>query len=120
LAAIEWKATNLDWETPPSYGVGTSVDRNDLDSPNTYVLHNNYPNPFNPTTNISFSLPANEFVELSVYNVLGQKVATVLNQQMSAGTHSVSFNARGLASGVYIYQIRAGSFVQNKTMMLVK
>lgn len=120
LAAIEWKATNLDWETPPSYGVGTSVDRSDLDSPNAYVLHNNYPNPFNPTTNISFSLPANEFVELSVYNVLGQKVATVLNQQMTAGTHSVSFNARGLASGVYIYQIRAGSFVQNKTMMLVK
>lgn len=120
LAAIEWKATNLDWETPPSYGVGTSVDRTDLDSPNAYVLHNNYPNPFNPTTNISFSLPASEFVELSVYNVLGQKVATVLSQQMTAGTHSVSFNARALASGVYIYQIRAGSFVQNKTMMLVK
>jgi len=57
---------------------------------------------------------------LSVFNVLGQKVATILSQQMTAGTHSVAFNARNLASGVYIYQIRAGSFVQNKTMMLVK
>lgn len=121
LADVVWKADNLDWEFPPDYGLGTSIDRgNRFETPNAYALYNNYPNPFNPTTNISFNLPQSEFVELSVYNVLGQKVATILSQQMTAGTHSVSFNARNLASGVYIYQIRAGSFVQNKTMMLVK
>lgn len=121
VAPIVWKApTTLDFETPPDYGVGTSIEDGGFETPTEYVLFNNYPNPFNPSTNISFNLPASEFVELNVYNVLGQRVATILNQQMTAGTHTVAFNARNLASGVYIYQIRAGSFVQNKTMMLVK
>lgn len=121
VAAVEWKTpTTLDFEAPPQYGLGTSIEDRGFETPNEFTLFNNYPNPFNPTTNISFNLPGSEFVELSVYNVLGQKVATLLNQQMTAGTHTVAFNARNLASGVYIYQIRAGSFVQNKTMMLVK
>lgn len=121
VAPIVWKApTTLDFETPPDYGVGTSIEDGGFETPNDFVLFNNYPNPFNPSTNISFNLPSSEFVELNVYNVLGQRVATILNQQMTAGTHTVAFNARNLASGVYIYQIRAGSFVQNKTMMLVK
>lgn len=121
VAPIVWKApTTLDFETPPDYGVGTSIEDGGFETPNDFALFNNYPNPFNPSTNISFNLPASEFVELNVYNVLGQRVATILNQQMTAGTHTVAFNARNLASGVYIYQIRAGSFVQNKTMMLVK
>jgi hypothetical protein len=121
VAEIVWKApTTLDFEAPPQYGLGTSIDGGGFELPNEFTLFNNYPNPFNPSTNISFNLPSSEFVELSVFNVLGQKVATILSQQMTAGTHSVAFNARNLASGVYIYQIRAGSFVQNKTMMLVK
>jgi len=121
VSPIVWKEpTTLDFETPPDYGVGTSIEDGGFETPTDFALFNNYPNPFNPSTNISFNLPASEFVELNVYNVLGQRVATILNQQMTAGTHTVAFNARNLASGVYIYQIRAGSFVQNKTMMLVK
>lgn len=120
LNPIEWKWRNLDWESPPEYGLGNSIGRGDGTLPTTITLHNNYPNPFNPTTNISFTLPVTENVQLDVYNVLGQRVATLLNQQMTAGTHTVAFDARNLASGVYIYQLRAGSFVQNKTMMLVK
>jgi hypothetical protein len=121
VAMIQWKApTTLDFETPPNYGLGTSIDDGRFETPSSFALFNNYPNPFNPSTNISFNLPSSEFVELNVFNVLGQRVATVLSQQMTAGTHTVAFNARNLASGVYIYQIRAGSFVQNKTMMLVK
>jgi hypothetical protein len=121
VAEIIWKVpTTLDFEAPPTYGLGTSIEDGNFETPNAFQLFNNYPNPFNPSTNISFNLPSSEFVELSVFNVLGQKVASVLSQQMTAGTHSVAFNARNLASGVYIYQIRAGSFVQNKTMMLVK
>jgi len=120
VAPIVWKATDLDFETPPTYGLGTSIEDGGFETPTDFALFNNYPNPFNPSTNISFNLPSSEFVELNVYNVLGQRVATILNQQMTAGTHTVAFKARNLASGVYIYQIRAGSFVQNKTMMLVK
>jgi hypothetical protein len=120
LNPIVWKANNLDFETPPSYGVGSSVDREELNSPSAYILHQNYPNPFNPTTNISFTLPVSENVQVSVYNVLGQRVAILVNGAMAAGTHTVNFNAANLASGVYVYRIQAGGFTQTKSMMLVK
>lgn len=109
----------LDFPAPPDYGLGVSVLRPGT-TPDRFTLHSNYPNPFNPTTNISFTLPMSQNVEVVVYNVLGQRVAVLANQLMAAGTHTMTFNAAGLASGVYIYQVRAGSIVQNKTMMLVK
>ena len=120
LSPIEWKATNLDFEAPPSYGLTTTSIRETLEQPSAYVLHNNFPNPFNPTTNISFTIPMTENVQLNVYNVLGQRVATLVDGMMTAGTHTVNFNAANLASGVYIYQLRAGNFTQSRTMMLVK
>jgi subtilisin family serine protease len=119
LNPITWKATNLDFEAPPEYGLEVSIDREST-MPGEFALYQNFPNPFNPTTNISFTLPLSENVQLSVYNVLGQRVATLVNGTMPAGTHTVNFNAANLASGVYIYSIRAGNFVQNRTMMLVK
>jgi WD40 repeat protein len=99
-----------------------SIDRptSDIDIAQGYVLNQNYPNPFNPSTTISFTLPASERVQLSVYNTLGQRVATLVNDVMPAGTHSVNFNAANLASGVYIYQIQAGTYVSSRTMMLIK
>ena len=88
--------------------------------PKVYALQQNYPNPFNPTTVINFALPKASDVHLSVYNILGQKVTELVNSKMVAGNHSVNFNATHLASGVYIYRIKAGNFVSVKKMLLLK
>ena len=85
-----------------------------------FSLANNYPNPFNPSTKIQYSLPTNEFVSLKVYDIIGREVATLVNQQQSAGVYDVNFNASNLTSGIYFYKIDAGSFVDVKKMMLIK
>jgi len=90
------------------------------DAPITYSLDQNYPNPFNPTTTIRFTIPEMQDVRLDVYNVLGQRVATLVNTQMTAGTHTIPFDASRLASGMYIYRLQAGGFVQQRKMMLIK
>jgi len=90
------------------------------DQPSEIVLYQNYPNPFNPSTQISFALPASEHVELSIYNVSGQKVAELLNQQMSAGVHQITFDAQSLSSGTYIYQLKTSDGVLSKKLMLIK
>jgi hypothetical protein len=90
------------------------------EKPETYTLQNNYPNPFNPQTRIKFSLPTSEFVRLQVYNTLGQQVRTLVNKPMEAGSHSVTFNAGSLPSGVYIYRIQTEKFTRSRKMLLVK
>ncbi len=99
----------------------TAIQRNpSAEVPNGFSLDQNYPNPFNPTTNIRFKIPSASNVHLAVYNVLGQKVATLVDNHMSAGVHVVQFNASQLSSGLYFYRLRAGNFVMNKKMMLIK
>ena len=88
--------------------------------PQEFQLTQNYPNPFNPSTRISFSIPNEEFVSLKVFNSLGQEVAELVSETITAGNYSVSFNAGGLTSGVYFYKIKAGSFTEIKKMMLIK
>ena len=88
--------------------------------PNKFELGQNYPNPFNPTTTINFTLGQASDVKLAVYNVLGQKVATLLDEHMSAGSYPIVFNASKLASGVYFYRLDAGNFTSIKKMMLLK
>lgn len=88
--------------------------------PEEFSLSQNHPNPFNPVTKISFALPEQEFVSIKVYDVLGQLVTTLLNDAKTAGYHEVAFNAGSLPSGTYIYEIRAGSFVEAKKMILLK
>jgi len=88
--------------------------------PDSFELSQNYPNPFNPSTTISFAIPKSANVELSVYNVLGEKVAELVNGSLSAGYHSVTFDASYLTSGIYIYRISAGNNVSVKKMMLMK
>lgn len=89
--------------------------------PADFALEQNYPNPFNPSTNINFALPQASKVTLTVYDMLGRKVATLINgDQLQAANHSVKFDASALASGMYIYRIEAGSFVSTRKMMLIK
>lgn len=92
--------------------------------PSKYELFQNYPNPFNPSTNIKFSLPEDAKIAINIYNILGEKVASVLNQEMKAGYHQVDFNSRSagysIASGVYIYTIETKNFSQVKKMILMK
>jgi C1A family cysteine protease len=88
--------------------------------PKTYNLAQNYPNPFNPSTIIKFALPKPERVNIDVYNIMGQKIETVLNEPMRAGYHEIEFNAQNLSSGVYFYRIEAGEFQQVKKMILLK
>jgi hypothetical protein len=88
--------------------------------PEKFALYQNYPNPFNPTTIISFDLPMSSRVKITVYNILGQRVATLLDARMDAGTHRVIFDAKILASGVYFYILKAGDFSSARKMVLLK
>ena len=88
--------------------------------PIQYSLSQNYPNPFNPSTIIKYSVPKQQLVTLKIYNMLGQEVATLVNNQQNAGNYEVTFNADRLASGIYFYTLNAGSFVSTKKMILLK
>jgi hypothetical protein len=88
--------------------------------PARYSLEQNYPNPFNPATNVEFNLPATSQVQLRVYNMLGQEVATLVNGTVVAGHHAVSFDGSHLASGIYLYRLVAGTYVSTMKMVLLK
>jgi hypothetical protein len=106
------------YSDPVSIQVPTSV--NQANVPTEFILEQNYPNPFNPTTTIKFSLPREGQVDLSIFNILGEQVATVVNGRMSTGYYSYQVDASKLASGIYFYRITAPDFVDTKRMMLVK
>ena len=80
----------------------------------------NYPNPFNPSTTIKFQIPNSSFVNLKVYDVLGNEVATLVNEEKPAGTYQLSFDASNLSSGIYFYKLQAGNIVETKKMILLK
>ncbi|HTK81165.1 MAG TPA: T9SS type A sorting domain-containing protein [Bacteroidota bacterium] len=88
--------------------------------PLAFVLHQNYPNPFNPRTTIRYELPASSNVTLKIYDLFGRTIATLVNGKQTAGLHSVEWNAGNFASGVYVYELRAGDFVASKKLLFVK
>jgi hypothetical protein len=92
----------------------------DISTPNKYELSQNYPNPFNPVTTINFSLPVAGNVKLSLYNLLGEELKTLVSGFNEAGIHTINFNANDLQSGLYLYKIEAGTFVQTRKMMVLK
>jgi hypothetical protein len=98
------------------------TDLEDLDHllPQVFTLEQNFPNPFNPSTMINYQLPMTNEVDLSIYNLLGQKVATLVSEKQQAGHHQVEWDASGFASGVYYYRIQAGEFVDVKKMILLR
>ncbi|NWG27607.1 MAG: T9SS type A sorting domain-containing protein, partial [Ignavibacteriaceae bacterium] len=105
----------------------TSVDDSVSEIPQSFLLFQNYPNPFNPITKIKYQIPASlnsskggTLVTLKVYDLLGSELATLVNEEKSAGTYEVEFDAEQLSSGIYFYQLKAGEFIQTKKMVLIR
>lgn len=141
MGSIMIKCTPDDYESDPRPYSGTlpdiGADETDVvtgverwqaaNIPQEYALYQNFPNPFNPRTVISYQLPArsaggpiSSSIELSIYNLLGQKVATLVSESQPAGIYKVEWDATGLASGVYLYRLEAGEFVQSKKLILMR
>ena len=97
----------------------TGVD-DDVVVPNGYELKNNYPNPFNPNTNIEFNIAESGKVSLVIYDVLGKEVKILVNEEKSSGNYKVTFNANSLSSGIYFYVLKAGGHIFTKKMCLLK
>ncbi|HDP99973.1 MAG TPA: T9SS type A sorting domain-containing protein, partial [bacterium] len=107
---------SLNW-----FGLGTSVDDNNLPTiAAEYSLQQNYPNPFNPETVINYSISQPGLVKLAVYNVLGQKVAELVNEHQTANSYKVTFDANNLTSGVYFYNLEVGDYSKTMKMMLLR
>jgi hypothetical protein len=99
---------------------GTGVTPSHDQIPASFVLNQNYPNPFNPSTKITYTVPEKTDLNLSVFNVLGEKVATLVDGPKNAGTYTVDFSATNLPSGVYYYRLKSGSFSETKNMVVMK
>ena len=97
----------------------TDVQENEFNI-NSFQLQQNYPNPFNPSTSIQYTLGNRQFVLLKIYNILGDEVATLVNEEKEQGVYDVTFDATGLSSGMYLYKLQAGSFVEMKKMIIIK
>jgi hypothetical protein len=121
LSSYLWAA-----EVQDTFGVmgfrDFTTDVNEIpgSTPSAYALEQNFPNPFNPGTTINFSIPTEGFVTLDVYNSIGQKVASLVNETKTAGSYTVGFDATNLTSGIYFYRISSGSFSETKKMILLK
>jgi hypothetical protein len=100
-------------------GVTAVIDEGNI-NPNDFSLSQNYPNPFNPSTKTRFTIPQTGFVSLKVYDVLGNEIATLVNENKPAGEYGVEFNGNGLTSSVYFYQLKSGKFIETKKMLLMK
>jgi hypothetical protein len=88
--------------------------------PDKFSLYQNYPNPFNPSTKIEFSVPSAGIVKLKVFDFLGREISTPINERLNTGTYSFDFDGSGLASGVYLYQLSSGEYLQTRKMILIK
>ena len=112
---------NTEWVSGvPGFLTSIESEKKTEDLPELYTLYQNYPNPFNPTTTISFTLPQAGKVTLEVYNILGERVIMLVNEELDKGHHSLKFNAGNLASGVYCYRLITGDFNQTKKFVLMK
>ena len=119
FTAIKSTGEIIDTFTITNQLVNVNAEKNQI-ALKSYVLENAYPNPFNPSTTISYYLPENSFVTLKVFDIVGNEVATLVNDELSAGKHEVEFNGEGLTTGIYFYQLRTEDFVQTKKILLLK
>jgi hypothetical protein len=101
-------------------GATVGIKNNGNEIADKYYLGQNYPNPFNPMTKIDFSIPESEFVTLKVFDILGREAASLVNQDLNSGVYTVDFDGTKLASGIYLYALKAGNYFEVKRMVLVK
>jgi N-acetylneuraminic acid mutarotase len=113
LATVEEYAPSSDLTSVEERSGATAV-------PSGYALSQNYPNPFNPSTRIEFSVPHSSYVTLKVFSLLGEEVATLASQNLAVGSYRVDWNARGVASGVYLYRLQAGLFSETRKLILLR
>jgi len=109
----------LRWDSTSVTISVTDVEQNNSNLAE-FKLHANYPNPFNPSTTIKYSLSEALFTSLKIYDAVGNEVAVLVDELKSAGEHQIEFNAAGLSSGIYYYTLQAGSFIETKKMILMK
>ncbi len=114
---VQYRLKQVDFNGKFEY---SNVIEIDAGTPTAFVLEQNYPNPFNPTTVLTYTLPVASDVRLEVFDVLQRKVATLVSEKQSAGTHTYTLNASGFSSGVYFYRLQAGNFSSTKKMVLIK
>jgi hypothetical protein len=112
-----YRLKQIDFNGTFDYSNEISVE---VTKPLEYVLEQNYPNPFNPNTLIKYSVPQDGLVTLEVFNLLGEKVATLVNGVQEAGRYEIDFNASDLSSGIYVYSLKSGNFNSIKKMLLMK
>ena len=119
--------SEMDTLIVPVSGVGIMLARIELDAqlPHILVLYPNYPNPFNPVTTLRYDLPENSLVNITIYDMLGREVKTLINQTQDAGYKSVIWDAtndygKPVSAGIYLYQIQAGEYISTKKMVLLK
>jgi subtilisin family serine protease len=121
MGAYSYRLKQVDLDGITEYSEAIIVE---VASPEEFVLLQNYPNPFNPSTKIGFSIPVTSNVSIDIFNVVGERVASLVNSSLEAGYHSVDFDASSLSSGTYVYQLNAtgqeGTFVETKKMLLMK
>ena len=102
------------------HGETSAITDSEREIPEEFALNQNYPNPFNPGTIITYELPIANFVELNIYNLLGQKIAVLISENQIAGFHQVEWDASGYASGIYYYMIKAGDLQAMRKMILLR
>ncbi|MGB5896471.1 MAG: T9SS type A sorting domain-containing protein, partial [Ignavibacteriaceae bacterium] len=100
--------------------IDNTTEVEDVDQPASFRLYQNYPNPFNPTTKITYSIPQRSLVLLKVYDVLGNEVATLVDEVKPVGEYEIEFEASELTSGIYLYRLEAPNYVESHKMVLIK
>jgi len=113
----KYRLKQLDYDGSSNYSNEIEVQ---VTSPSTFSLEQNYPNPFNPSTKIKYSIPRSSDFVLKIFDVLGREITTLVNEVKSTGIYELEFDASNLPSGTYFYQLRAGSFIETKKMILIK
>jgi|GEM_PF-6964088 hypothetical protein len=111
---------NITYSTGDGVSTTPTSAKNAGELPVGFVLNQNFPNPFNPTTRISFSIPQQSFVSLKVFDITGREIAELINRELNAGSYTSDFNAANLSSGIYLYSLKTSGFTQTRKMLLIK